>query len=501
VTQWGVRGVPVITKKMVGAALKAQRDGKTMKDIIDSHCAGLTMRVRPRGVRWSVRVRLHGRQRRWDIGLVVEGNDNVDGVCLASARAWATTVREHARKNQNPEPFIERVTGRSGAPVAAGPRPDRVTLLWQDAIQQYLDSLYDPRKPDEATNRPATRKDYKSKLGVPELSVFKGRAISTITREEIAEANAKVCKRAYDMGCGSLRTLKTFWVWLRDPVRSRATGVTVSIADLRAPSPPRKDVGTPGKVFDAAAEARGKAPPEIMIGRVLAIARAGVLPERISLGVQLLLSSIQRRRQVVGASGRRIVTYDETPSERAWFVPPYFRKTRKGGSRAHLVPVLGFGATAVDALAKLADEDGREWLFPTREADLDKPADEGILNKWLSAMPEVDCSTHGGRYAFSTYGPRDMGFARSEAKIILDHFEGIEPDDVTGRFYSADPAIGRKREMMKKWIAWLEHWCAEAIRKDGLLTDFGALSEAIFRSRYGDERLAQKAQPRPSSDQ
>jgi len=99
--------------------------------------------------------------------------------------------------------------------------------------------------------------------------------------------------------------------------------------------------------FDAASEARGKAPPEIMLGRVLAIARAGVLPERISLGVQLLLSSVQRRRQVVGASGRRIIAYDETPSERAWFVPPYFRKTRKGGSRSHLVPVLGFGATAV----------------------------------------------------------------------------------------------------------------------------------------------------------
>jgi hypothetical protein len=152
------------------------------------------------------------------------------------------------------------------------------------------------------------------------------------------------------------------------------------------------------------------------------------------------------------------------------------------------VPVLGFGATAVNALAKLADEDGREWLFPTREAGFDKPADEGILNKWFSSMPGVDCSTHGGRYAFSTYGPRDMGFARSEAKIILDHFEGIEPDDVTGRFYSGDPAIGRKREMMETWIAWLEHWCAEAIRRDGILTDHDALAKAIFKARYGKER-------------
>jgi hypothetical protein len=60
-------------------------------------------------------------------------------------------------------------------------------------------------------------------------------------------------------------------------------------------------------------------------------------------------------------------------------------------------------------------------------------------------------------YAFPTYGPRGMDFARSEAKIILDHFAGIEPDDVTGRFYSADPAINRKCEIMEKWIAWLEH--------------------------------------------
>ena len=84
-----------------------------------------------------------------------------------------------------------------------------------------------------------------------------------------------------------------------------------------------------------------------------------------------------------------------------------------------------------------------------------------------------------------------MDFARSEAKIILDHFEGIEPDDVTGRFYSADPAINRKCEIIEKWIASLEHWCAEAIRKDGLLTDSKPLS------RYVDERWAQKAQADP----
>jgi hypothetical protein len=84
-------------------------------------------------------------------------------------------------------------------------------------------------------------------------------------------------------------------------------------------------------------------------------------------------------------------------------------------------------------------------------------------------------------YAFPIYGPRGMDFARSEPKIILDHFEGIEPDDVTGRFYSADPAINRKCEIIEKWIAWLEHGCAEAIRKDGLSTDSKPLSEVNFQ--------------------
>jgi hypothetical protein len=157
------------------------------------------------------------------------------------------------------------------------------------------------------------------------------------------------------------------------------------------------------------------------------------------------------------------------------------------------VPILGFGADAVDALAKMADADGREWLFPTRKATVDKPADEGMLNKWLESLPCVDMATHGGRYAFASYGPRDMGFARSEAKLILDHSEGLEPNDVTGRFYSSDPAIGRKREMMTSWQKWLEHWCTEAIRQDGLLTDPEKLREIIFKARYGADRWQQRA--------
>ena len=102
-------------------------------------------------------------------------------------------------------------------------------------------------------------------------------------------------------------------------------------------------------------------------------------------------------------------------------------------------------------------------------------------------MPGVDGSTHGGRSVFSIYGPRDMGFARSEAKVILDHFEGIEPDDVTGRFYSVDPAVGRKRQMMEKWIVWLSTGVpkqSEPTAVDGLRST----RKANLQNRYGDQR-------------
>jgi DNA topoisomerase-3 len=38
----------------------------------------------------------------------------------------------------------------------------------------------------------------------------------------------------------------------------------------------------------------------------------------------------------------------------------------------------------------------------------------------------------------------------------LDHLEGTESDDVTGQFYSTNPAIARKRRMISAWCAWLK---------------------------------------------
>jgi hypothetical protein len=138
------------------------------------------------------------------------------------------------------------------------------------------------------------------------------------------------------------------------------------------------------------------------------------------------------------------------------------------------------------------------WLFPARSDAKDgRPhADASLFNDYLQAMPGIDFSPHAVRYALATYGERDLGFKPGEAKVILDHMEGVEPTDVTGSFYSSDPQIARKREMMRAWTTWCDAWADRAIAADPLLLDRAFTLEAIYRKRYGDKRLERRIEKR-----
>jgi hypothetical protein len=187
-------------------------------------------------------------------------------------------------------------------------------------------------------------------------------------------------------------------------------------------------------------------------------------------------------------------------------VPSYFRKTgraKRSGS-SHLVPLVRWAAEVVRTLDRKIPhvDNANPFLFPQRrkgrkrdddEYEIENPTagekmhrhrTESFLNRWLESVPGIDFSTHGGRYAFETYGEGQLGFQKSEGKIILDHMEGVEPDDVTGLYYSSDPAIARKREMMTAWINFLDHCAAEATAADPLLLDIQHLQEAVFMQKY-----------------
>jgi hypothetical protein len=164
----------------------------------------------------------------------------------------------------------------------------------------------------------------------------------------------------------------------------------------------------------------------------------------------------------------------------------------------------GFTNNDAERLDRLLGDSDNPFLFPAeRLKPVDpltgsgQPADHKhanieTFNKALEHMPGVKFSTHGGRYAFSTYGEMYLGFAKSEGKVILDHLEGVDPKDVTGTYYSSDPQIRRKREMMLAWTAWLDQQAAIAISADKMLLDANYLREAIYKKRYGEEKLAKR---------
>jgi integrase len=483
----------LITASTIKAALRDQRQGKRY-DVSDSRISGLQLRVKPQSVRWSVRVRLHGNQRRFDLGPAVERDEDIEGLSLLTARARAMRVCEMARQGHNPDTFLAALAGGISIETqlkrdAARPKP---SWTWEAAKKAFLAEVKRSRRED-------THRDYRGKLLPTELARFDGRQVNTITRNEMAAAIADVhAREAEAMAEGMVRVIKRFWSWLAEAVRQDETNVADGVM-LKLVAPPRTRVEIGEEAFDPEKE-NGDAPPEIEIGRALVMARQRYFPERVSLGLKLLIGTCQRRRTVTGANRWRFRTYREANDETAWYVPPYFRKSgTKRGRRSHLVPCVGFAAHAADRLDRLADFEGSEgWLFPARSDAKDgRPhAESSLFNDYLQAMPGVDFSPHSVRYAFATYGERDLGFRPGEAKVILDHLEGVEPTDVTGSFYSSDPQIGRKREMMRAWTDWCDGWAQRAIASDPLLLDRAYMLESIFRNRYGDKRLERRIESR-----
>lgn len=94
-----------ITKATIEQALKDRGKG-TFYDLADGKISGLELRVRPRGVNWSVRTMLHGKRTRFDLGPAVKGNDDVNGLTLDTARARAGQVRQMAHNHIYPEHYL-----------------------------------------------------------------------------------------------------------------------------------------------------------------------------------------------------------------------------------------------------------------------------------------------------------------------------------------------------------------------------------------------------------
>jgi integrase len=336
---------------------------------------------------------------------------------------------------------------------------------------------------------------------VPELKRFLGREVASISREEIAETIADVCRRKHPSGVHLKSVLSSMWTFLGDDSRRRETSVPANLLlRLKPPEQPLVLRGDPatldvmGLFKDDTEDPRRDVPTPLTMGRALAITRSGGMKQTAARSVQLLAGSLQRRRAVIGGHRADFHTMGEWSNKSAdivWAIPPYMRK-RSNKRRAHLnhdVVLVGWVAETVHQLDCSAD---LGYYFPVRPTGGGRPknphADPGFINHALQYMPGVDMSCHSWRRGFASHGQRELGFSLADIKLILDHSEGAPSGDVTAGNYALDPMIAKKREIMVKWLGWLELQVEAAIAADPSLLDAEAVGEAIFRSRYGDER-------------
>lgn len=490
-----------ITAQTVKSAVRRAGDGDEY-ELTDPQCPGLQLRVRGGTVTWAVRARLFGKQKRWIVGNAETKPD--------VARARAGEIKSWCQRDQNPEKLVIQFT--TGISIAyqvrvAGARAPP-SWGWQQAVDKFMEHILSLRSG-------STYDDYARTIGgknrsdpnkrhamVPELKRFVGRDVASIGREEIAETVAEVCKRKYRLGVHLKSVLGSMWSFLGDDSRRRETSVPANLLlRLKTPEQPTVLRGDP-VTLDALSlfkdddeDPRRDVPPPIAMGRAVAIARSGGMKERAALSVLLLAGSLQRRRAVIGSHRADFHTMGDWSNKSAdivWAIPPYMRK-RSNKRRAHLnhdVVLVDWAASTVHQLDYLAVNQGYYFpVRPTGKARTKNPhADPGFINHALQYMPGVDMSCHSWRRGFASHGQRELGFSLGDIKLILDHSEGAPAGDVTAGNYALDPMIAKKRQIMMKWIAWLELQAKIAIAKDPSLLDGEAVGVAIFRARYGEER-------------
>jgi hypothetical protein len=486
------------------AIADAGKRGMKPYDVSDARVGGLQLRVRGKGApTFSVRCRLHGLQRRFDLGTAISGKiDTEAGICLDTARDWAMKIKYLCRPKAPPTDANKHLAAwRAGTTLermeASLPPPEvkaPPSISWQQAKIEYLANV-------ERANAESTHTDYMKKLRPPELDRFNDKPVSSITIEQMSQAIADIHARgAESMAEGTARVIGAMWTFLTNPInRGRTNAIKAEMMNLKAPA--RSRTAGHDEDFDPNdADGDGKLPTELDLGRTLVIARSGVFPPHPSLGIQMCLATVQRRRAVLSAHSSRFKTFPEI-NEEAWYVPPWSRKSG-ADKKSHLVPVVGWAADAVRQLDKLMVVTPG-YLFPPKSIKktakrVQRHADINMLNRYMDVLPETKITPHDPRYAFATYGRRDLGFqvsestGKREAGLILDHSEAKADNDVTAMFYDKDPSIQRKREMMVLWTDWLETWAAKAIEADPRLLDREYLCEAIYRARYGDEKLERR---------
>ena len=260
-------------------------------------------------------------------------------------------------------------------------------------------------------------------LTVAEFAPFERQKVWALNLGTMARVVAAMYRSGRERHAEHLASvIRPMWTFLALEENQRETAVKPGVmAALRPPERSRKehedeDDDGPGSYV----------PPVAEVGRILAIAQAGILHPVVAAAVELMVLTAQRRRTIVTARRRDFAIED---GFMVWRIPPAFRKTarKRGDNRTHDLPLSGAARDAVERMLETSTDS--RWLFPglrpQKTGDEVSHVNESVLNHALRIMPGVVASPHDLRRAVTTHGQEDLGFTLAEVKLILDHRDGV----------------------------------------------------------------------------
>jgi integrase len=453
-------------------------------------------------VRWSVKLSLQGRERRWDLGDATLHEPDW-------YRALAREVRALCKVGVDPEDFIRRkISGVIEGPEVTEARDQKAaSWTWEECVDKFLEYK-------AATRAIATVDDYRGKLKKErEWKPLYGKSMAEIDDSDVQKALDRITGRGtFGMAEGCFRVVRAMFSWAALPGQRKESGVAKHcLADVRPKDRPQITVDN---LDEAEQHGLPVLPTQRELGRILAIAQSGVFPLSLSLAIELTLRSVQRRSTVSPCSKSQMegILEADAPNVKkghlywtAWVIPPYFMKGRKAtksepSTLPHLVPIPSDLAVRLDEFHRISGIDSK-WYFPAA-----KPRRKGqplkypfmnpsTLSHVFLWMPGVCCSPQDLRRAFASYGPQVLGLSEAQTQLILDHTEG-RGENVTSKFYDYREHLVEKIEMMAKWNAWLDQLADEA-----RLADPDLCNAAVLRAKIEKMRGRKLRVPRKNTEQ
>lgn len=444
-----------ITQATVTKALADAVPGGRRYDIVDAKSQGLSLRVSPRGVQWSLRFQVTGKDKRLALG-------GVEQWSIAEAREVAAKAQALLRDRVGipDDKWVDRLRLQAGKIAEATlidlqPARPRELFLWTlaDARKVYL--------ADRAgALRPVTVDDYRAKLTAPEIAQFDGTPVARITRQMMSTAVASIHRSGRETHAeNTVRAITPFWGWLAADTQIDKSGVQPGVMiGLKAPDRSLRE--------DDDDEEEDVYVPDIAeVARMIATARSGALHPTIAAAVQLLGFTVQRRRTIVEA---RIDQFEPIENAGLWVIPPKGLKKHKRGGKKRPPHVIPLPPAIWRVVYRQIQEVGTDsvWLFPQIRArfagKMLKHLVVDTLSHTLQFMPGIETTAHGIRRAFGTHGESLLGLLRADTDAILDHDTKLITstragrDDVTGVHYSLHNQTHRTWPIMRAWCDAIE---------------------------------------------